>query len=126
MSMTNWKKVLFIGLGLVFLVLAYIGIIMPGIPGIPFILLSGWFFLRSSDKLYAWMMRQRILAKVLTKFNGEKVSEKAKWFVISQYWVSIIVAQLVFKLSLAAIIGLNAVGVIGSIVIYRLLSNGKI
>lgn len=125
-SMTNWKKLLFIFLGLFFLVLAYIGIILPGIPGIPFILLSGWFFLRSSDKLYAWMMRQRILAKVLTKFNGEKVSEKAKWFVISQYWVSIIIAQLIFSLSLTFMIGLNVVGVIGSFIIYKLLSNGKI
>lgn len=125
MAMTRWKKLLFFVLGLIFLVLAYIGIIMPGIPGIPFILLSGWFFLRSSDKLYNWMMRQRILAKVLEKFSKGNVSEKTKWFVISQYWVSIIIAQFIFTLSLTLIIILNAIGVIGSIVIYKLLSNGK-
>lgn len=124
--MSNWKKALFICLGLFFLVLAYIGIILPGIPGIPFILASAWFFMKSSDKLYAWMMRQRMLAKVLNKFNGEKVSEKTKWFVISQFWVSIVVAQLIFTLSLPFIIGLNTIGIIGSIIIYRLLSNGKV
>lgn len=125
MVMIKWKRLLFFILGLIFLSLAYIGIIMPGIPGIPFILLSGWFFIRSSDKLYNWMMRQRVLAKVLNKFSKENISGRAKWFVISQYWVSIIVAQLLFTLSLAFIIGLNAIGVIGSIIIYRLLSNGK-
>lgn len=124
-SMTSWKKLLFFFLGLTFLVLAYIGIILPGIPGIPFILLAGWFFLKSSDKLYKWMYRQKILGKVLNKFNKENVTEKAKWFVISQYWVSIIVAQIIFTLSVPLIIGLNCLGIIGSIVIYKLLSNGK-
>jgi uncharacterized membrane protein YbaN (DUF454 family) len=123
--MTSWKKLLFFFLGLTFLVLAYIGIILPGIPGIPFILLAGWFFLKSSDKLYKWMYRQKILGKVLNKFNKENVTEKAKWFVISQYWVSIIVAQIIFTLSVPLIIGLNCLGIIGSIVIYKLLSNGK-
>ncbi len=123
--MTNWKKSLFFILGLSFLVLAYIGIILPGIPGIPFILLSGWFFLKSSDKLYNWMLRQRILGKVLNKFNSGNVSSKAKWFVISQFWVSIIVAQFIFTLSIPIIILLNSIGVVGSIVIYRLLSHGK-
>lgn len=123
--MTRWKKLLYFVLGLIFLVLAYIGIILPGIPGIPFVLLSAWFFLRSSDKLYNWMMRQRLLAKILEKFAKGNVSEKAKWFVISQFWVSLIIAQFIFTLSLTLIITLNGIGVIGSIVIYRLLSHGK-
>ena len=124
--MSKWRKTIYIFLGFLFLVLAYIGIILPGIPGIPFIILSGWFFLKGSKRLHAWMMKQRILAKVLNKFNSGKVSEKAKWFVISQFWVSIIIAQLVFKMPLSGMIMLNVLGIIGSIVIYRLLSNGKI
>lgn len=125
MNMTNWKKSLFFVLGLIFLVLAYVGIIMPGIPGIPFILLSGWLFLKSSDKLYNWMLRQRILGKVLTKFSNGKVSSKAKWFVISQFWVSILVAQFIFTLSIPVHILLDSIGLVGSVIIYRLLTHGR-
>lgn len=119
--MTNWKKYLYFALGLFFLALAYIGILLPGVPAIPFILLAGWLFCRSSDKLYDWMLRQRFLGSVLKKFNSGEVSTKTKWFVISQYWVSIIVAQFIFNLSLYFIIGLNSLGIIGSIIIYKLI-----
>lgn len=119
--MGNWKKLLFLVLGFVFLVLAYIGIVMPGIPAIPFILLSGWFFINSSEPLYNWMLRQRFIGKALTKFSENGNSKKAKWFVISQFWVSLIVAQFVFDLSFLQIILINCVGVIGSFVIYRLI-----
>ena len=119
--MRNWQKYLFFVLGLFFLALAYIGIIMPGIPAIPFILLAGWLFLKSSDKLYNWMLRQRFLGKVLKKFNSGDVSTKTKWFVISQYWVSIVVAQFIFTMSLPFIIGLNSLGIIGSVIIYKLI-----
>lgn len=123
--MRNWRKHLYFVLGLFFLALAYIGILLPGVPAIPFILLAGWLFLKSSDKLYNWMMKQRVLGKVLKKFNEGNVSKKTTWFVISQYWVSIVVAQFIFTMSLPAHIVLNCVGIVGSIIIYKLINNEK-
>jgi uncharacterized membrane protein YbaN (DUF454 family) len=119
--MMNWQKLLYLILGFVFLVLAYIGIAMPGIPAIPFILLAGWFFVNSSESLYNWMLRQRFLGKALKKFGEKGNSTKVKWFVISQFWVSLIVAQFVFDLSYPMIIAINTVGIIGSIVIFKLI-----
>ncbi len=110
-------------MGIIFLVLAYIGILMPGIPAIPFILLSGWFFLKSSDKLYEWMLRRRFIGPVLKKFySSEKVSKGMKWFVISQLWVSVIVAHIVFPLPITGLIIIYLAGIISSIIIYKLIT----
>lgn len=51
------KRALYKPLGLVFLALAIIGVLLPLLPGTPFLLLSAWFFARSSE---AW--HQRLLA----------------------------------------------------------------
>lgn len=123
------RKYLYVFLGLIFLVLAYFGIIMPGVPAIPFILLSAWLFLQSSDRLYDWLRNRKYIGKVIEKyFSGNKVSKGAIWFVISQWWVSLIVAQVIIRPDLKWIILINVIGVIGSVLIYFLLqsqSNSK-
>jgi len=80
-------------LGTLSLVLAYISVIMPGIPGIPFIILTAWFYMRSSDRLYNWLIKRSLLGKVLRRFTtGKNVTKSFKWLVVSQLWVSITVA----------------------------------
>ena len=90
------KKIIFLSLGILFLVLAYIGIILPGFPAIPFILLSLFLFANSSDKLYNWMLRRKIIGKIISKTNAKKKNLWFKAFIISQLWVSISVALILF------------------------------
>lgn len=109
-------------LGMIFLVLAYIGIITPGIPGIPFILLAAFFFLQSSQKMYEWMLRRRVMGKVMRKvFSEEKTPLSYKLFVISQFWVSLIVAQVFFIRETWQFIVINGCGIICSAIIFRLM-----
>ena len=120
------KKYLFLFLGFIFLGLAYIGILLPGVPAIPFILLASWCFSQSSEKLYQWLLRQKIIGKVLQKYSsGEKISKPLVWLVISQLWVSLIVAQLLFKPNLVFCIVLNLLGVLGSLFFYRFMLFSK-
>jgi len=118
----NYKKWIFFFLGLCSLVMAYIGIILPGVPGIPFILLSAWFFLQSSPRLYGFMLNNKITGRVVKKyFSGDKVSAKAKWFVISQLWVSLIIAQIFFIRGINGYIIINSIGIVTSILIYKII-----
>jgi len=117
------RKLTFLVLGLSCLVLSYFGIIMPGVPAIPFILLSAWFFLQSSEKLYEWLNRRKFIGKVLQKyFSKEKLSPGAKWFVISQLWVSLILAQILFIREPLYFVLINVVGLLSSFLIYKLLN----
>jgi uncharacterized membrane protein YbaN (DUF454 family) len=117
------KRITFLVLGLACLVFSYFGIIMPGVPAIPFILLAAWFFLQSSEKLYEWLYRRKIIGKVLQKyFSKEKLHPGAKWFVISQLWVSLILAQILFISQPLYFIIINVVGLLSSVIIYKLLN----
>ncbi len=50
----NLKKAMFFSFGIISLGLAYLGIILPRFPGTPFILLTAFFFIRSSDRMYGY------------------------------------------------------------------------
>lgn len=84
-------------LGSLSLVMAYVGVALPGVPGIPFILLTAFFYVRSSDKMYHWVLKHRLFGRMIREFQKHKtVPLGFKILVISQLWVSIIVAQIWF------------------------------
>lgn len=103
-------------LGLICLVLAYLGVALPGVPGTPFILLTAFFFLRSSDKMYNWLYQRKLFAKIIDQFsNKEKLSLKFKIFVIIQLWISLAVAIIWFVESIQYQLLLGAIGIAGAV-----------
>ena len=115
------KKAIYISLGVFFLGLAYIGIALPGFPAIPFIILSLFLFANSSQRLYNWMLRQKLFSKILSKTNAKKQNRWFRLFVISQLWVSISVAVILFVKSPVWITVLIVGGIAFSYLTYRLL-----
>lgn len=103
-------------LGIICLGLAYLGVALPGVPGTPFILLTAFFFLRSSSRMYNWLYKRKLFAKIIDQFSSqEKLSWKFKIFVIIQLWISLVVAIIWFVESLPFQLLLVAIGVAGSV-----------
>jgi uncharacterized membrane protein YbaN (DUF454 family) len=93
----GFKKWLFFVLGFVCLVLAYLGIVLPGFPGTPFILLTAFFFMRSSDRMFAWLMRRRLFSKLVQAFEkNPQIPFRLKIVILLPFWISILVAELFF------------------------------
>ena len=72
-----------------FLVLALIGVILPGLPTVPFLLLAAWFSTKGSPRLNRWLHEQPYFGKILTDWESQTaVSRKSKIFAISMLIVS--------------------------------------
>ena len=62
-----------------FLLLGFIGLLLPIIPTTPFILVSVWFFTRSSKKLKNWLINHKIFGKNIRNWNEKgAISKQAK------------------------------------------------
>lgn len=73
------KKWLALVLAYLFLGLALIGVVLPGLPTVPFLLLAAWFAARGSEKLHAWLYAHPHLGKLLIDWETEgAVSRKSK------------------------------------------------
>lgn len=86
-------RTLYFILGFVSLVFVYIGILLPGVPAIPFIILSFYCFTKSSEAWVAKLEQGSLTGKLLKKLNKNSSKPWFFWFVISQFWVSMIVAE---------------------------------
>ena len=97
-------KFLFAFLGSVSLVLGITGIFLPVLPTTPFLLLSAAMYMRSSQRLYNWLMSHKYLGAYIRNFREYKalplrvkvVSVTMVWatllycafFVAKEWWMS--------------------------------------
>jgi len=67
----QWLRSLFLALGLIFLVLAVLGLFLPLLPTTPFLLLAAACFARSSERLHGWMLRHRRFGPLLKDWESQ-------------------------------------------------------
>ena len=69
-----------LALALLSLGLAILGVFLPVLPTVPFVLLAAWAAARSSPKLDAWLVRHPRLGPILVDWRqGGRVPRRAKW-----------------------------------------------
>jgi uncharacterized membrane protein YbaN (DUF454 family) len=74
------KKMAWMGLGFLSLGVAYIGVVMPGIPfSIPAVF-AAYCFAKSSDRMHTWLYNHKLFGPFLTNWETKKVFPlKAKY-----------------------------------------------
>lgn len=89
--MNSTKRYIYIVLGTIFLILGAIGVFLPLLPTTPFWLLTCWFYIRSSQKLYDRVMANRYFGGYIKAYMVDKsISLKSKVLIISVMWISIL------------------------------------
>lgn len=70
---------LWAALGLLALGLGAIGIFLPLLPTVPFLLLAAFFFARSSERLHNWLLTHRVFGPPIENWNrSSAISRRAK------------------------------------------------
>lgn len=70
-----------VALGLLSLACGLVGIFLPLLPTVPFLLLSAFCFARSSARLHGWLVDHPRLGPPIRDWNERgAVSPRAKWF----------------------------------------------
>ena len=72
-------KVLWIIAGSVFVVLGAFGVILPGLPTTPFLILAAGCYIRSSQRLYDWLIANKTFGPYLRDYReGKGIPKRAK------------------------------------------------
>ncbi len=59
----------FAGLGILCVALAMIGVVLPLLPTVPFLLLATFFFARSSSRLHGWLLSHNTFGPMIMDWN---------------------------------------------------------
>ena len=74
------RRIGYLVLAWVALVLGVIGIVVPGLPTTPFVLLSAWAAARGSTRLHRWLRAHRVFGPMIRDWQASgAVSRRAKW-----------------------------------------------
>ena len=77
-------KAFWIVLGSFFVALAAVGVALPGIPTTPFLILAAACYIRSSQKLYDWLISNKTFGPYLKDYReGKGIPKKAKILAVS-------------------------------------------
>lgn len=86
---------LWVGLGLLCVALAMIGVVLPLLPTVPFLLLATFFFARSSSRLHGWLIGHRMFGPMILDWQSSGAIRPA--------------AKKAATLSVAAVFGISVV-----------------
>ncbi len=119
-----FKRIAFITLGIMSLILGIVGIVLPVLPTTPFLLLSSYLFLRSSDSLYNWLINHPVLGFYIKSYiKYRAVERKSKIIAILLLWTTMGISNyLVDKSFVKVILLLIGLGVTTHILMLKTLT----
>jgi len=87
-SSSRRKRILLMTLGVISMILGLIGIVVPLLPTTPFLLLSSWCFVRSSEKFSRLLYSNSVLGPYLLNYQaGHGITLKNKIYSLVFMWI---------------------------------------
>ena len=91
-------RIIFITLVSIFVSIGAIGVLVPGLPTTPFMILAAACYIRSSDKLYNWLINNRVFGKHIKNIReGKGIPKKIKFFALSMKIIFVTLAIIPFS-----------------------------
>jgi len=115
------QRSLLVVAGVISLVLAVAGAILPGLPTTPFVLLAAACFAKSSPRMHAWLLANRWLGPMVRDWEAHRsLPLKVKWLATTMMLVMVCLStwHLLSRPWLAALVAGS--GLLGSWVVWRI------
>lgn len=107
-------RVLYGGVGFVFLALGVAGYFVPGLPGTVNLLIALWFFSMSSERMHRWMLTNKYFGQSLRDYKaGLGIPRKVKVIAVTSIVVAVSFSTIVAIHNTYARIALIGLGVVG-------------
>lgn len=91
-------RLMWVSLGSIFVGIGTIGIFVPGLPTTVFMLLAAACYVRSSDKLYNWLIKNKTFGKYIKDYReGKGMPKRAKFLALSMMTIFVSLAVLPFS-----------------------------
>ena len=90
-------RLMLIAAGLICVGLGALGILLPGLPTTPFLLLAAYCFARSSERFHSWLLNHRWFGSYVRNFeSGRGMTRPAKATTLLVMWLSFGVTIVLF------------------------------
>lgn len=110
------QRLLFGTIGMLSLGLGIIGIVVPGLPTTPFVLLAAACFAKASPKLHGWLLQHRLLGPFIRNWEEHRsLTKRTKFVAITTMLVTIGFSAWSFSgrpLAQVCLLGLGAIGAV--------------
>jgi uncharacterized membrane protein YbaN (DUF454 family) len=88
--MNTLVRAILIASGTLCVVLGFIGVVVPGLPTTPFLLLAAWCYARSSARFHRWLLTNRWFGEYLRNYQeGRGMRLRDKALALSLMWTTI-------------------------------------
>ena len=118
------SRIFWFSCGFLSMVIGLIGIVVPGLPTTPLMILAAACFAKSSQKFYDWIINNRLFGKHVKNYReGKGIPKKSKPVILSTLWFFVLFAVLIAIPDSAppiSIISTLILAVIGTIFILRI------
>lgn len=112
-------RVLYVIGGTLSLVLAILGIVVPGLPVTPLALLSAYLYAKSSEKLYNWLLNHKLLGPKIKSYQRNKgVTRKGKIGIIFFMLLMVLFSSFVVIQNQVIRLVILLLGAVGLIVVW--------
>lgn len=98
-----------------------VGLVVPVLPTVPFVLLAAACFVRGSERSHRWLVTHPLFGRHIADFEaGRGIARRAKIVALATLWASVLLSVLLFVPLLAADLAMLAVAAAVSVYILRL------
>ena len=124
LSENKLSRVFWFSLGMIFTGIGLIGVVIPGLPTTPLMILAAACFAKSSQRFYNWIINNRMFGEHVKNYReGNGIPKRSKPVILGTMWTFVLFAVFIAIPDSAPEISRNAtviLAVIGTIFILRI------